>query len=478
MTEKSNEPLIKEYTPDVEFLFVQVLLSSNDLFVITSSIIDPKHYHDYDSKEAIKFVLKYAENYNQLPSFEQVNSVIDCDKKLEPIDVDKGELFQWFLNEYENFAKRRQLEYVIINDSQKLIEKNEYGTLEKKVKDATEISLIQDLGVEYFRKPLERIKETVENSKTYSTGFSDLDEKLYGGFTRPSLNLFLGQSNAGKSIFLQNIGLNYALQGMNVAMVTLELQEHLYALRLDAMSTNRSTRDVIRTQEETAYALMNLAKAHGGSIFIKFLPNGSTANDINAYLKELEIQKNHKIDVLIVDYVDEMHPSVNINMSDVNTKDKIVCEELIGVSTLHNLIVVSASQLNRTSFEEIDYNHSHIAGGISKIQKCDNAFGIYVTPNMREKGMYELQLMKTRTSKGVGQSIKLGYNPDTMKLRDYEVDDSNDSDVDSILAHNNKHTEKKTRIQDKTEANVNPSDIRASSQNVNELLNNIKKRKR
>jgi hypothetical protein len=42
---------------------------------------------------------------------------------------------------------------------------------------------------------------------------------------------------------------------------------------------------------------------------------------------------------------------------------------------------------------------------------------------MRERGRYQLQLMKTRNSSGVGQKIDLGFNLDTLRIEDIGDDD-------------------------------------------------------
>jgi hypothetical protein len=42
---------------------------------------------------------------------------------------------------------------------------------------------------------------------------------------------------------------------------------------------------------------------------------------------------------------------------------------------------------------------------------------------MRERGRYQLQLMKTRNSGGVGQKIDLGFDVDTLRIVDIDEDD-------------------------------------------------------
>jgi hypothetical protein len=89
-----------------------------------------------------------------------------------------------------------------------------------------------------------------------------------------------------------------------------------------------------------------------------------------------------------------------------------------------NTVFVTAAQLNRGAVEEIEFDHSHISGGLSKIQTADNVFGIFTSRAMRERGRYQLQLMKTRNSSGVGQKIDLGFDVDTLRIVDIDEDES------------------------------------------------------
>jgi hypothetical protein len=83
-----------------------------------------------------------------------------------------------------------------------------------------------------------------------------------------------------------------------------------------------------------------------------------------------------------------------------------------------NVLLVTASQLNRSAVEEIEFDHSHISGGISKINTADNVFGIFTSRAMKERGRYQIQLMKTRSSNGVGMKVDLEYNIESMRITD------------------------------------------------------------
>jgi hypothetical protein len=77
--------------------------------------------------------------------------------------------------------------------------------------------------------------------------------------------------------------------------------------------------------------------------------------------------------------------------------------------------------------EEVEFDHSHISGGISKINTADNVFGIFTSRAMKERGKYQIQCMKSRSSTGVGQKVDLEYNIDTMRITDNGGDDDNSS---------------------------------------------------
>jgi hypothetical protein len=116
--------------------------------------------------------------------------------------------------------------------------------------------------------------------------------------------------------------------------------------------------------------------------------------------------------------------SKKISAENLFVKDKYVSEELRNLAVEKNCVFVTAAQLNRGAVEEVEFDHSHISGGLSKIQTADNVFGIFTSRAMRERGRYQIQLMKTRSSSGVGMKIDLDFNVDTLRITDCLEDDT------------------------------------------------------
>ena len=154
-------------------------------------------------------------------------------------------------------------------------------------------------------------------------------------------------------------------------------------------------------------------------------------------IKELQIQTGKRVDCMCVDYLDLLMPATKkVSASDLFIKDKYVAEEIRNFAMETETVLVTASQLNRSAVEEIEFDHSHIAGGISKIQTADNVIGIFTSQAMRERGQYQLQLLKTRSSSGVGSKINLVFDRDSLKISDDTeglTDDQTTSNTMSVV---------------------------------------------
>ena len=254
-----------------------------------------------------------------------------------------------------------------------------------------------------------------------------MDRLLYGGFNRGELQIFAGGSGSGKSLFMQNLAVNWAQAGLNGCYITLELSEGLCSMRIDSMMTNTSAKEIFK-DIDTVEMKVKMMQKKAGALQIKYMPAQSTVNDIRAYLKELQVKTGKRVDFLCVDYLDLIMPvSAKVSPNDLFVKDKYVSEELRNLAKELNVLFVTASQLNRAAVEEIEFDHSHISGGISKINTADNVFGIFTSRAMRERGRYQIQLMKTRSSSGVGQKVDLEFDLESLRIRDLGEDQQQSS---------------------------------------------------
>jgi len=409
----------EEYNTELQKLFLEFLVSDHELFIRCNSILD-ENYFDRAVRDSVKFVREYVDEYGMVPERKQIQAKTG----LELQDLGKAgeDHRKWFLDDFEKFCRYKALEIAILQSTDKL-ERKEYGAVEELIKNAVQIGLAKELGTNYWEDPAGRLQRIMEKKGGTSTGWTTVDYPLYGGFNRGELNIFAGGSGAGKSLFLQNLALNWVEKGFNVIYVSLELSEDLCGTRLDSMLTGYSTKEIFKNKDDVALKIAMKGKK-SGSLQIVQLPNGINVNDLKAYIKEYQIQNDIKVDGVLLDYLDLMNPAkVKISSDNISQKDKHVSEELRNFAMEGDYLFATASQLNRGAVDEVEFDHSHIAGGLSKIQTADNVIGIFSSRAMRERGRVQIQFMKTRSSSGVGQKVDLHFNVDSLRIRDLEEDE-------------------------------------------------------
>ena len=462
-----------DYGYDIQKVYLEMFMTDAESFVRCQGVFDPKTF-DRRLQLPAEFIKTYVEEHNALPTFDIVNAATDANLK-NPGQLQENH-YDWLLQDFETFSKHKALEAAILKSAD-LLEKGEYGACEDLVKQAVQIGLQKDLGTDYFADPRARLEAIKDKNGQVSTGWPSLDKKLFGGFNRGELNIFAGGSGSGKSLFMANMGVNWCLAGMNVMYLTFELSENLVSMRLDAMTSEIPSRDIFKSIDDVEMKVKIIGKK-SGAFQVKYMPTGKNANDIRAYLKEYEIKTGRKVDVLLIDYLDLMHPiGQKISAENLFVKDKYVSEELRNLAMELSCIFVTASQLNRSSVEEIEFDHSHISGGISKINTADNLIGIFTSRAMRERGRYQIQLMKTRSSSGVGQKIDLGFDIDTLRIYDIGDDEaaatatagSTSSSIVNALKRSN------TSVSDTPDEGAPAPKIRAEtdSSKLKNFLNNL-----
>jgi len=467
-----------DYGYDIQKVYLEMFMTDAESFVRCQGVFDPKTF-DRRLQEPAKFLKDYVEEHNAIPTFDMINAATDANLK-HPGDLQENH-YDWLLQEFETFSRHKALEAAILKSAD-LLENGEYGPVEDLVKKAVQIGLQKDLGTDYFADPRARLEAIKDKNGQVSTGWPSLDKKLFGGFNRGELNIFAGGSGSGKSLFMANMGVNWCLAGMNVLYLTFELSENLVSMRLDAMTSEIPSRDIFKSIDDVEMKVKMIGKK-AGAFQVKYMPTGKNANDIRAYLKEYEIKTGKKVDVLLIDYLDLMSPiGTKISAENLFVKDKYVSEELRNLAMELNCIFVTASQLNRSSVEEIEFDHSHISGGISKINTADNLIGIFTSRAMRERGRYQIQLMKTRSSSGVGMKVDLGFDVDTLRIFDLGEDDNdsyanasqNNSNSSSILDNIKRGTATTEPREDPSEG-VTAGKIRAQtdSTKLRDFLNNL-----
>lgn len=411
-------------------LLVEYLISSPDTFALCKGIVKSE-YFDPEFRKSVDFLHNYYDKYSATPTPEQVLAETNIQLKKHNITRDQ---VSYLSDEIEVFCRRRAVERAILA-APKMIAEGDYGKVEQMIKDAVTLSLHREIGLNYFESPEERLEKLAQSPQRTSTLWDAIDELLGGGLARKEIILFSANSGGGKSITLANLALNFLAQPkcpghsqkMDVLYISLELSEELIAQRFDTMFTGISSVVWQQHYKEIGEMVSEIAPSMG-RLTIKRMPSGTNANAIRAYLKEFELKNGYIPDLLVIDYLDLMGANEKVSADNVFEKDKRASEQLSDILFDYNMFGATASQQNRSAIDAQELNHSHIAGGISKVNASDWYLSIVMTPAMKAAGEIAFVFLKTRSSDGVGKTAYLKWDNTHLRIKNLPKDKSIDED--------------------------------------------------
>ncbi len=169
-------------------LLIEYALSNPDLFAKINHILKPT-FVDTQLQRSINFIKDYYEKYKALPNADQIT--VESGKRYDTSKVLARSELAYTENEWESFCRQKAIEEAIMS-SPALIDKGDYSTVEKMIRDAISVGLIKNVGLDYFLDPEDRIKRYLTLNNMISTGWPELDDQLNGGLNRKEMTLFAG----------------------------------------------------------------------------------------------------------------------------------------------------------------------------------------------------------------------------------------------------------------------------------------------
>ena len=423
---------------------IELIYSDPSVFARVKPILKPE-YFDKKFQPTISYLIDFSNQFNTLPLIEQLNTEVRLDyNKINGIEnnINTQSSILWIA---EQFIKKRALE-IAVEEAYGLIAKGETSGIDKIIKDAQQISLQKDLGMNFWDKPVEWLEQQESEQGILPTGWNTFDDLMYGGFGWGELNYVVAPVNSGKSLCMQNLAINWSMMGYNVLFFTLEMNRRLVGKRMASMVSSVPYRDIRKDINKVSDSIIYKRKdIQPGILQIADLPIGCNANDIESFIQEFEIEKNVIPNIIIIDYADIMSPcDRRIDPNNLNRVDKAISLELRDIARERtrngkNTMVLTASQITKDSMDEMEFGMSNVAGGTTKTQNADNIFSVRTNDAMRQRGEYEFKFLKTRNSGSKDKKLKMKFNVDTLLISDLEeiqvqnpVFDNNQNVLNSI----------------------------------------------
>lgn len=263
--------------------------------------------------------------------------------------------------------------------------------------------------------------------REFTSGDDDSQiKKDAGGWYRKSLSLFLGQPNVGKTIMLCNEAAYAYATGHNVLYVSLEMGEEFIHQRIIANVCDINLKQVKKQNPDDLSRLYETRLEQGitkpGNVIVRRLPTSTTVVNIDNLIQEVQRTHNIRIDILFVDYIGIMKPVKRANTVDnmnMYTMGKEVAEQLRDLADLYQIPVVTASQLTRDGYANLQASIKDTAGSAGINDVADFMVTITQDALLKAHNMFFHTVLKSRFG-GNGQTFLTVVDYSKMRVRSAE----------------------------------------------------------
>lgn len=411
-----------------ETIILYKILSDNHYANLVINNLEPQYFNSKDKKIIFNLIKNYYLTNDKLPNISEIKQYLSTNELQQSFinvineikNTDKQINEQELIKNTEHFIKERGIFNIIWNVAKQ--ENIEPYIILEKIQNICNVSLDTDAGLDLYNDVDDIINKLTTPNSYIKTGWKWLDNCIDGGWLKDgnALYVFYGRPNIGKSIILGNMADNIAKQGYNVMIITLEMNEYLYAKRLLSRITHIPIKHLTSDVDVLKNAIEQNKK---GNIFIKEFPTGAVNPQyVGSYIEQLK-KKGIKIDAVVLDYIDLLVWPGNI---EEHLKKKKIAENLRGWSTKLKIPIISADQINREGYDETP-DMKFAAGGTGNNVTADLLVGISRTDEDVEMGLIRFNIMKNRN--GPANISKC------MKIDMDTLDITEDDTLDQIEEH-------------------------------------------
>lgn len=439
----------------IDDLILSHILNDEDYGRKVLPFLKEEYFQDRGDRILFSIIHSYVGKYNNFPTKEALlidlnnekkvteDDFKQCKEKISVLQYDEKTDKQWLLDQTEKFCQEKAIYNGIMKSIQILDGKDkthDKGSIPKVLQDALAVSFDTNIGHDFLEDWNERYIEyhRVENKIPFNIDL--LNKVTKGGFSKKTLNVFLGGTNVGKTLVMAHMAAHNLLMGKNVLYITLEMSEERIAERIDANLLDITLDDLMLLPKDVYEKKINKVRSQvtTGKLIIKEYPTASAgANHFRFLLNELRLKKNFVPDVIYVDYINLCVSSRVKFGGSVNSYGyiKAIAEELRGLAGEYDVALITATQLNREGFSNSDADLTHTAESFALPQTADFMAVIISNEQLESLNQYMIKQLKNRYNrKNIFKKFIIGVDVTKMRLYDIEQSKQNLSqDVDDDI---------------------------------------------
>jgi replicative DNA helicase len=427
MNSKIEQVILQNLVTDDEYMRKVIPFLKRDYFLENSdrlifdrikAFID--EYNTPPNKDALIVALQNDKTLNE----EQYKEVAGIIQELNPTEHNKD----WLYKETEKFCKDKAIYNAILNSIAIIDGRDAAKTqdgIPQLLQDALGVCFDNNVGHDYIENADSRYEfyHRVESRTPFDLEY--FNKITNGGLPNKTLNVVLAGTGVGKSLFMCHVAASTLAQGKNVLYITLEMAEERIAERIDANLMN-ITLDQLKDLPKAIFdnRIEKIRNKTEGRLIIKEYPTaGAHTGHFKALLNELQLKKQFKPAMIIIDYLNICSSSRFKSGSNINsyTLIKSIAEELRGLAVEEDLPILSATQTTRSGYGNTDVELTDTSESFGLPATVDFMFALISTEELEQTNQIMVKQLKNRyNDPTANKRFMIGVDRSKMKLYDLE----------------------------------------------------------
>ena len=404
----------------IPFLKRDYFLDNSDKIIYDKIKDFIDQYNAIPSKDALVISVQNDKSLNE----DQYKEVAEAILQLDPTEHNKD----WLYKETEKFCKDKAI-YNAILSSIAIIDGRDKARTEDGIpqllQEALGVCFDNNVGHDYIDSSDQRFEfyHKIESRIPFDLDY--FNKITNGGMPNKTLNVCLAGTGVGKSLFMCHVAASVLAQNKNVLYITLEMAEERIAERIDANLMN-ITMDQLKELPKAIFdnRIEKIKDRTQGKLIIKEYPTaGAHTGHFKALLNELQLKRQFKPDLIIIDYLNICASSRFKGGANINsyTLIKSIAEELRGMAVEENVPILSATQTTRGGYGNTDVELTDTSESFGLPATVDFMFALISTEDLEAMNQLMVKQLKNRyNDPTINKRFVIGVDRAKMKLYDLE----------------------------------------------------------
>ncbi|NBP02340.1 MAG: DNA primase [Proteobacteria bacterium] len=428
-------------TLKIETVILQSLINDDEYMRKVIPFLKKEYFSETIEAKIFDIIIKFVNEYNNIPNKDAIVIALQNDKNLSDeqyndttsyvlsLETNQGHNKEWLLKETEKFCKDKALYNAILNSISIIDGRNKSLSTDgipQLLQDALAVCFDNNVGHDYIENSDSRYDfyHRVESRIPFDLDY--FNKITNGGLPNKTLNVVLAGTGVGKSLFMCHVAASVLSQGKNVLYITMEMAEERIAERIDANLMN-ITLDQLKDLPKQIFSnrIDKIKDKTTGKLIIKEYPTaGAHTGHFKSLLNELQLKRQFKPDMIIVDYLNICASSRFRAGAAINsyTLVKSIAEELRGMAVEENVPILSATQTTRGGYGNTDVELTDTSESFGLPATVDFMFALIATEELDQLNQLMVKQLKNRYNDPTqNKRFVIGVDRARMKLYDLEI---------------------------------------------------------